>query len=77
MPLFSARTNSTKSAIKVEDADKSGWLHKEGGNNKEFRKRFFLLDGLTLTYYAATADVAKGASKGERQCVCRRGRVLG
>ncbi|ELP94179.1 hypothetical protein EIN_185860 [Entamoeba invadens IP1] len=33
------------------DAPKSGWLMKEGGGWKSWKKRFFVLDGATLTYY--------------------------
>lgn len=47
------------------DGDYSGWLLKEGRLNSEFKKRFFVLHGSTVTYFATETDAARGKYKGK------------
>ena len=54
-----------KSTADGDSAEYKGWLYKEGGGNKEFRRRFFVLNGTSLAYFAKEDDVAKGSSKGD------------
>ena len=63
MPLFSQRSKKTIEISDPEDTSvTTGYLHKEGGNVKDFRKRWFVLKGRRATYFKDENDVAKGAS---------------
>lgn len=56
-------------SIKIDASEitHSGYLHKEGGNNKEFRRRWFVLAGKRAWYYKDESDAAKGtgSAKGD------------
>ena len=64
MVIFGPR-RIEKKQMHFGNADHKGWLHKEGRLNSEFKKRFFLINGTVLRYYATEADAMGGKSKGE------------
>ena len=64
MRLFSPRSKG-RSTADVSTAEQTGWLHKEGETNRDFRRRFFVLNGASLAYFKEEEDVARGESKGE------------
>ncbi|CAI5736816.1 unnamed protein product [Peronospora destructor] len=46
-----------------------GWLWKRGQSFKTWKKRFFLLNGVTLTYYSQCCVIASGVFGGGTQCL--------
>ena len=62
--LFS-RGSTKSTALDAESISYKGWLYKEGEHNKDFKRRFFVLSGQHVAYFAKEEDVPKGASKGE------------
>ncbi|CAH0487733.1 unnamed protein product [Peronospora farinosa] len=46
-----------------------GWLWKRGQSFKTWKKRFFLLNGVALTYYSQCCVIASGALGGGTQCL--------
>ena len=60
--LFSGGSKSSGSFL--VSGDHSGFLYKEGGNNKEFRRRFFVLAGTNVSYSSDEAAAVKGNHKG-------------
>jgi len=48
---------------------KSGWMMKQGGSVKTWKRRFFVLKGLALAYYETEYDTTpKGTTTGHVPC---------
>ena len=65
MPLFKKAVSTEGLSEKLAKYDHSGWLHKEGGNNKDFKKRLVTLKGTSVAYYKDEAALQKNSAQGE------------
>lgn len=47
---------------------KSGWMMKQGGSVKTWKRRFFVLKGLALAYYETEYDTTPKGTTAGRAC---------